>query len=70
MVDITTLRAAAMDKLLDKINDGDVSAADLIKLLTLDGGEARQEDGVSFVLKLVDGNAAGGSGGGDGQEED
>lgn len=57
-MDVSILRAAAMDALMDRINSGEISGADLVKIIALETGEASTGMGVDFVLRLVDGMGA------------
>lgn len=54
-MDFELLKLAAQESLLKKINDGDLSGADLIKVLGLDEtGRTTEGFGQQFVLRLGD----------------
>ena len=54
-MDLEVLKLAAQESLLKKINDGDLSGADLIKVLGLDeSGRTIEGFGSQFVLRLGD----------------
>jgi hypothetical protein len=54
-MDLEILKLAAQESLLKKINDGDLSGADLIKVLGLDeSGRTIEGFGSQFVLRLGD----------------